>query len=270
MTWDAVELRGLEHPEPTFLLAGSDLDPVRRSAPAELVEHAGSLVGEDRFDEARRALEQAFVAFRAAGEVRAAARVAAQLSDLHGGSLGDEAMARGWVQRGRRLLEGCEPCVEWGYLELARLACDRPDIDDLATSAARALEIARQFDDVGLEVRALADSGLALVTQGRVGEGFARLDEALAMLSAGEVRDVHIVGTSLCAVLASCDRVGDVDRALAVDPRGRSGAAADRSTVGRGCSARTARSPSGSVLCSAGRWSEGEATLLEAIGLRNR
>ena len=69
----AVELRGLEHPEPAFLLAAADLDPVRRPvpvrrpAPAELVEQAGTLVGEDCFDEARRALEQAFVEFRAAG-----------------------------------------------------------------------------------------------------------------------------------------------------------------------------------------------------------
>ena len=137
------------------------------------MEHAGTLFAEDCFEEARRALEQAFAELRGAGDVRAAARVAAQLSELHGGALGDDVVARGWIQRGRRLLEGCDPCVEWGYLEVARLACDRPDIDDLTRSAARALEIARQFDDVGLEVRALADSGLALVTQGRVREGFA-------------------------------------------------------------------------------------------------
>ncbi len=210
------------------------------------------------------ALERAFVEFRTAGDIRAAARVAAKLSELHGGSLGNDAMARGWVQRGRRLLEGCDPCVEWGYLELARLACDRPDVDDLARSAARALEIARQFGDVGLELRALADSGLALVAQGRVGEGFARLDEALAMLSAGEVRDIHVVGTSLCAVLASCDRAGDMDRARAsirvaeaallrpLDGRPR--------VLGTHCKVVL-----GSVLCSTGRWSEGEATLLDAI-----
>ena len=232
----------------------------------ELVELAGTLAADDRFDEARRSLEQAFVEFRAAGAVRPAARVAAQLSELHGGPLGgNDVMARGWIQRGRRLLEGSDPCVEWGYLELARLACDRPDIDDLARSAARALEIARQFDDVGLEVRALADSGLALVTQGRVGEGLARLDEVLAMLSAGEVRDVHIVSTSLCSVLASCDRAGDVDRAIASIRVAE--AAILRPLDGRPRVLSThCKVVLGSVLCSAGRWSEGEATLLEAIG----
>ena len=66
-----------------------------RSA-SELVEQAGVLFAEDRFDEARRALEGAFGGFRAAGEMRAAARVAAQLADLHGGPLGNDAMARGW------------------------------------------------------------------------------------------------------------------------------------------------------------------------------
>ena len=84
------------------------------------------------------------------------------------------------------------------------------------------------------------------------------------MLSAGEVRDVHMVGTSLCSVLASCDRAGDVDRALAsirvaeaallrpLDGRPR--------VLGTHCKVAL-----GSVLCSAGRWSEGEATLLEAV-----
>ena len=189
------------------------------------------------------------MSLRDAGEPRAAARVAAQLADLHGGPLGNEAMARGWVHRGRRLLDGLDPCVEEGYLDLARLACDRPDLDDLARSADRAMAIARQFGDVGLEVRALADGGLALVSQGRLADGFARLDEALAMLSAGEVRDVQIVGTSLCSVLAR----PATGPATSIAPSSRSASSrrssSSRSTAGRACSARTARWPS--AACSA-------------------
>ena len=149
------------------------------------------------------------------------------------------------IQRGRRLLDGCEPCVEWGYLELSRLACDRPDIEDLERSAAQALEIARRFGDVGLEMRALADSGLALVTQGRLAEGFERLDEALATMSAGEVEDAAMV--SIVVVLGA--------RAPAIGPatstgRGRrsawsKGRCGERWRVGRGCSVPIARSPSG-------------------------
>ena len=77
------------------------------------------------------------------------------------------------------------------------MACDRPDVDDLERSTERALAIAREFGDIGLEVRALADSGLALVSQGRSREGFGRLDEALAAIAAGEVHDPAIAGQEL-------------------------------------------------------------------------
>lgn len=223
------------------------------------------LYADDQLEEARATLEQAFTALRQAGDLRGAAMAAARLGEIHAGSLGNEALGRGWMARARRLLDEVGPCVEWGYWELARLACDRPDIDDLEGSAARALEIARQFGDVGLEGRALADSGLALVTRGRVGEGFSRFDEALATLSTGEIRDVYLVGTALCSLLSSCDRAGDVQRAvesirlvedLLLEPlEGRP------KVLGTHC-----RLAFGSVLCAVGRWSDGEAALLEAVG----
>src|SRR5579871_2949885 len=164
-----------------------------------LVEQALLLYADDQLDAARAVFEQAFIALREAGDLRHAAVVASRLGEIHTASLGNEAVGRGWIERARRLLEEVGPCVEWGYWELARMACDRPDIDDLIASATRALDLARTFGDVALEARALADSGLALVTMGRVRDGFARFDEALATLSAGEVRDVYIVGTSLCS-----------------------------------------------------------------------
>ena len=92
------------------------------------------------------------------------------------------------------------------------MACDRPDIDALLASTDRALTIAVEFGDSDLEVQAMADSGLALVSQGRVSEGFARLDAALAAISAGEVGPVA-AGICFCSMLTACDRVGDVRRA---------------------------------------------------------
>ncbi len=231
----------------------------------ELVRRAGLLYADDELDASRELLEQAFVALRDAGDLRAAALVAARLGELHAGSLGNEAVGRGWLERGRRLLETAGPCVEWGYWELARIACDRPDIDELSRSADRALAIAREHGDVGLEARALADSGLALVTRGHLKEGFARLDEALATFSAGEVDDVYVVGTALCSLLSSCDRAGDIQRAteavrlveqlLLARTDGRP------KVLGTHCQLAF-----GSVLCTTGRWQEGEAQLLEAIG----
>ena len=153
---------------------------------------------DDRAADALRHWEAAFRLFREAGELRAAARVAMDLARLHASMLGHLAAGQGWAERARILLDRVGPCVEWGYLELAFLACDRPDVDALLASTDRALTIALEFGDSDLEVQALADSGSALVSQGRVSEGFARLDAALAAISAGEVAPV---AAGICVLL---------------------------------------------------------------------
>jgi DNA-binding CsgD family transcriptional regulator len=212
---------------------------------------------------ARRHLELAFRQWRAAGEPRMAARVAAQLADLHGSCLGNTSACQGWAHRGRRVLGPVGRCVELGYLELPVVACFAPDVDALLAAADRALALAQEFDDPDLEVRALADGGYALVVQGRLRAGFARLDEALAALSAGEVRDVAMAGTAYCALLSAYDRAGDVRRAeecsrivldTVLDPEGRPG------VLHAHC-----RLAYGSVLCAVGRWPEGESALLEVL-----
>ena len=219
---------------------------------------------DDRFPDAREEWERAFAGLRRAGEQRAAARVAIDLAELHV-TIGNTAAGNGWAVRARRLLEQVGPCAEWGYLELAFMACERPDVDDLLRSAERALAIAAEFDDVALEVRALADSGLALVTQGRVHEGFDRLDAALAAIAAGEVHDLSVVGKSFCSMLSSCDRVGDVRRA-------EEWTSLVQATVldrfdGRPRVLHThCLAAYGSVLCRAGRWPEAESAMNEVLG----
>ena len=146
------------------------------------------------------------------GDLRSAARVAMTLAVLHDGALGNHAAGRGWLDRARRTLDRVGPCVEWGYLELAFMACDRPDIDELEASADRALTIALEFGDHDLEVCALADSGVALITQGRLREGLDRLDGAMAAISAGELTDYSLAGRCFCSMLTGCDRAGDVNR----------------------------------------------------------
>ena len=219
---------------------------------------------DDRFPDAREEWERAFAGLRRAGEQRAAARVAIDLAELHV-TIGNTAAGNGWAVRARRLLEQVGPCAEWGYLELAFMACERPDVDDLLRSAERALAIAAEFDDIALEVRALADSGLALVTQGRVHEGFDRLDAALAAIAAGEVHDLSVVGKSFCSMLSSCDRVGDVRRA-------EEWTSLVQATVldrfdGRPRVLHThCLAAYGSVLCRAGRWPEAESAMNEVLG----
>ena len=220
---------------------------------------------DDRFSEAREEWEHAFASLRRAGELRAAARVAIDLAELHADTLGNTAAGNGWVKRARLLLEQVGPCPEWGHLELTFMACERPDIDELLASAERALAIAAEYDDGALEVRALADSGLALVTQGRVQEGFDRLDAALAAIAAGEVHDMSVVGKSFCSMLSSCDRVGDVRRAEEWTTLVQA-MVLDRFN-GRPRVLHThCLAAYGSVLCSAGRWPEAETAMNEVLG----
>ena len=220
--------------------------------------------GQDSFSDARHQWELAFAAYRDLGELRSAVRVAAELADLHRSVLGNPAAAAGWIGRSEVLLDQIGPCVERGYLALAIVACDLPDAEEVERSAAFALDLAREYGDHDLEVRALADGGLALVTQGRIAEGFGRLDRAMAAISAGEVHELSVAGKSLCALLTACERTGDVRRAeewtrLVEDAMARSGA--DPLILRMHC-----RMAYGTALCSVGRWSDAEAELAKALG----
>ena len=220
---------------------------------------------DDDLTAARRHLELAFTLWRDAGEPRRAALVAAELADLHGSGFGNRAAASGWVSRARRVLQPVGRCVEEGYVELAQVACEVDSIDRLESSASRALELALEFGDSELEVRALADSGYALVAQGRFEDGFARLDEAMAALSAGEVQTPAVAGKSFCALLSACDRAGDLRRAeewtrviteSVLEPlEGRPRVLATHCRVAYG-----------SILCRIGRWDEGETAMLDVLG----
>ena len=117
-------------------------------APAQALALGGAAYVDDRLDEARALWEQAFRGFVASGEQRPAARVATLLGELHWGGLGNPSIGRGWLQRARRLLTDCGPCPELGYWELARLACDRPNILELQTCATRALDLAVSCGDI--------------------------------------------------------------------------------------------------------------------------
>ena len=66
-------------------------------------------------------------------------------------------------------------------MAVAAMGCDVDDPAELLAEAELALDRARRFGDVNLETKALADAGLAHVQAGRVAEGMALLDEAMAL-----------------------------------------------------------------------------------------
>jgi hypothetical protein len=117
----------------------------------------------DDYPRARRHLEIAYRRNREAGDLRAAARCAIGLAQVEA-TEGNLPGTRGWLSRAKRLIDAVGPCVEEGYYRIALVGCEVPNVVELERSAARALELARQFEDTDLEVRAIAESGLALIS----------------------------------------------------------------------------------------------------------
>ncbi|MGB7652650.1 MAG: hypothetical protein WBL51_05200, partial [Acidimicrobiales bacterium] len=224
---------------------------------------AGSCMADDDFEGARDHWELAFHQLRESGDVRGAARVAAELAGLHVSAWGNRAVGRGWIDRGRRVLGATDHCVEDGYLALAVLGCDQLDVDALEEAAERALSLAVEFSDPLLEVRALSESGFALVAQGHLAEGFARLDEAMTAVTAGDVANLGVAAKCFCAMLSACDRCGELRRAQEWTSVVSSFAArhGDRPRILH----THCRAVYGSLMSNLGRWPEAEKAMLEAL-----
>jgi DNA-binding CsgD family transcriptional regulator len=158
-------------------------------------------------EEALATRAKAYTAYRKTGRLDKAARVAIWLGLEHAASPGHEAIAGGWLSRAERLLDG-SLSSESGWLSLARGGLETDPVR-MADRADEALAAAREFGDAELEIRALAKSGLALVQSGRVDEGMARLDEAMAAASAGEAEEPETFAETCCDMVAACEAALD-------------------------------------------------------------
>ncbi len=83
----------------------------------------------------------------------------ARLGEVFANWLGNKVAAQSWFTRAIRLVEGEPPCLEQGYAALAAMGCDVDDPSVLIDRAELALDRARRFGDVDLEIKALADGG---------------------------------------------------------------------------------------------------------------
>ena len=126
-------------------------------------------------------------------------------------SIGRMAAGSGWLERARMCSTEWGPASSGDTSNWPRWRVSRTDIDDLLASADRALAIALEFGDADLEAhRWQTRSGPG--DAGRVAEGLARLDAALAAISTGEVGPIA-AGICFCSMLTACDRTGDIRRA---------------------------------------------------------
>ncbi|HEX2142370.1 MAG TPA: hypothetical protein VHK28_08900, partial [Candidatus Limnocylindria bacterium] len=216
------------------------------------------------FDAAVAHLSGAIRTLTAAGERRQAALTCARLGDLYANAIGNRTAARAWFLRATRLIEDEPPCLEQGWVAVAAMGCDVDDPAVLLARAELALARARQFGDVNLETKALADGGLACVQVGRVAEGMAMLDEAMA-LACGPADNLDAAGKSVCSFFTACYFAADFDRAGSwADALRRQG------LIGKAPGAPLylsshCDSVQATALCELGRWGEAEAMLTRAI-----
>jgi DNA-binding NarL/FixJ family response regulator len=163
-------------------------------------------------EEAVRCLERAYAAFRRRPDPVQAALAAIPLYLIYRVSLGNSTASRGWLGRAARLVEdfGLEPLAGWILLIRAH---DTDDPTAAAEWATQAGVLARRFDDRDLELCALSQLGASLVCSGRVSEGGALLDEAMAASLSGEGDRLQTVVYTSCNMISSCSLVAEVERA---------------------------------------------------------
>jgi DNA-binding CsgD family transcriptional regulator len=215
----------------------------------------------DEPDAAVDAHERAYAAYRGADRAVDAARVAIALAWEYRAYRGEPAVSDGWLGRARRLLEGLGPTRERGWLALRESSFALPGDPVLARArAAEAESLGRKLGDVDLEMTAIALDGLALVSQGEVVAGMARLDEATTAATAGEMSDPVAIGFSCCYLIFACERVRDFDRA-AQWCRRLAAIAADQNV--RALRA-VCRAHYGTVLVLRGEWERAELELTDA------
>lgn len=201
--------------------------------------------------------------FASAGDTRAGAMACARLGDVLANAMGNITASRAWFARARRLLADEPACVEQGWVAVAAMGCDVDDPTELLAAAELALDRARRFGDVNLETKALADAGLAHVQIGRVAEGMALLEEAMA-LACGPADDDETAGKSVCSFFTACYYTADFGRAASwatlLRKRGLIGLAPGPPVFLSGhCDSVAA-----ALLIELGRWSDAEAVLVRA------
>lgn len=194
------------------VLAGMDHS---RLAPEDLDALADAAFWLCRVDESIAARQRAYSGHVARGANLRAAHAAWFLFYDYL-NRGDEAVAGGWLRRMRRLLDGEADCVEQGYLAFAEadLAHGAGRLDEAQAHAERMAELGWRFGDPNLVASALERQAHVLVSQDRVIEGLAVLDEAMCAVVAGEL-DPSWTGWLYCLAIGVCLQVPDLRRATA-------------------------------------------------------
>lgn len=210
-----------------------------------------------------RCREAAFRLRRDSGDAAAAALTAIWLGSDYEDFRGDLAIASGWREQARRLLEPLPEGEVHGWLEVFEadsVLFFREDVNAARSHARKALEIARGCGAADMEVLARAIEGLSLVSEGDVDGGMKLLDGAAASVLAGDVTEDVWANRILCYLIFACERVRDFGRAAQWCEKMREMADRMHFTFAQGvCRAHYA-----AILMSRGNWDLAEEHLADA------
>ena len=203
---------------------------------------------------------RAYVLFREVSNVEGAVRCAVWLGITYKANFANFAAANGWIGRAERLLAPLEPGLLHGWVDVAR-AYRMADLDAAETLTVRAVELGRVDGDADLELGAISQLGLIRVGQGRVAEGFALIDEAMAATLAGERSNLDTVVYTCCDMLNACELASDLERAA------QWCRVAEEFVAMYGCPFLYAecRLYYGSVLLAKGRWEDADRELTAGV-----
>ena len=163
------------------------------------------------------ARERAYREYRNRGDLVSASRIAVWIAWDSAAFRGEEGVARGWLHRARRLLDGQPESLEHAFLA-ARSAVftllDDGDPEEAEKLALEVIRLAQLLGTIDYEMLGRSLRGFALVTTGRVTEGLRELDEVSAAILGGELTDRLLIGLAGCYLIGACDRVRDHGRAV--------------------------------------------------------
>jgi tetratricopeptide (TPR) repeat protein len=147
-------------------LSALELSTVEDAHTLEALADAAWWLG--KLDECIAAREGAYARFEAEGDARRAARSAILLYDYYCFK-GRRAVANGWLQRAKRLLEDVRESPEHGVLleREAEVANGSGALELALAKAGSAIEVGRRLGDADVEADALQCKGRLLITLGK-------------------------------------------------------------------------------------------------------
>ena len=178
----------------------------------ERLAEAAWWVGE--VDECIKSRERVYSLYLSRGDLHSSARIAIAVAEDYFHKL-SRSVGQGWLQRAERHLKGLPESIEHGWMARTRamMALEEERNPEKAWGfAEQALEIARRQGDDDLQALSLQDRGRMLVNQGKVTEGMAAIDEAMAAAASGQIGP-RTTGRMFCNMMSTCEKMADYRRA---------------------------------------------------------